>query len=276
MKIRKFISGSMLLFAMLACVIPGLNQTPPLDKNNLSTIIASTANAAMTQTAAAAPPVPAETELPTSEVVGTPEVTGTLENLPNESTQFTDAESGFVVVFPKGWLTVRPNSEEFNSALEKEAARNEVLRDQMEMDLADYEPVLDRLYSYPLLPEIEKNVMFGASILQWELENTTPINESSVGAFIDVFEDSGSIPGFRTDTATFYENGNHVNMIEIGGIFSINDGQGGFIPFYVTAIFFKPAHNGVVMMLFTYLKDFKLEIYSDISSVIQSVELVDQ
>jgi len=109
----------------------------------------------------------------------------------------------------------------------------------MESDQADYEPGFDRLYSYPLLPDIEKNLMFGASMLQWDSTDSSPIDENSMANFFKDLETSGAIPGFRTDTARVYENGNHIKLIEVGGPFTISDGQGGFVPFYVTAVFFQ-------------------------------------
>ena len=186
MKNRIFISGSIVVLAVIACVVPGLSQpvAPTLDVNNLPTVIALTANAAMAQTAAVAPPVAAETSIPSgaTQAVDLTRVT-TLEQSPGESTKFTDSEAGFVVTYPKGWLTLRPNSEEFNSALANEAVKNEMLHDQMESDQTDYEPGLDRLYSYPLLPDIEKNSMFGASSIAWDSTDTSPIDENSMGDF---------------------------------------------------------------------------------------------
>lgn len=274
MKNKIFISGSIVFLTIVACVIPGLGQpaVPPLDMNSLPTIIALTANAATTQTAAVAPPTPAETATPT---LLEAKDTATLEKLPDGSIKFTDGEAGFVVVFPKGWLTLRPNSEEFNSTFEKET-KNEILHSQMEIDQSGYEPGRDRLYSYPLLPEVEKNFLFGTADVEWDPGDTSSIDENSMGEFFRDLETSGAIPGFRTDTARVYENGNQLKLIEVGGPFSISDGKGGFTPFYVTTIFFKPAHNGVVMMLFTYLKDYKLPVYTDVLSIIESIELLEQ
>lgn len=278
MKTRYYSAVFVLIFVM-ACVVPGLGQpaAPTLDVNNLPTVIALTANAAVTQTAAAAPPTPAGTSI-AAEAPPAVDLTGvtTLEQLSGESIKFTDSEAGFTVTYPNGWLTVRPNSAEFNSAQEKETARNETLRSQMESDVADYEPGLDRLYSYILRPDLEKNFMFGASKVQWDATDSSPIDENSMGDFFRSLETSGAIPGFRTDTARVYENRNQVKLIEVGGPFTISDGQGGFVPFYVTAVFFRPAHDGVVMILFTYWKDYKLPISSDVLNVIDSIELAGQ
>jgi hypothetical protein len=271
---RTFLIALVFLTIIVACAVPGLpnvSAPAPIDSNTISTIVVLTANAAITQTAAAPSPIPAET-LPG--LLETP--VASLEKLPSESTKYTDHEAGFEVIFPAGWLTLRPNSEEFNAALVTEAVKNEMLQDQMELDLADYEPGVDRLYSYPLRPDIEKNFAFGFSKLKWDLDDPTRINENSMGQLVRDLESSGDIPGFRADTAQVYENGNQVKLIEVGGQFSISDGQGGVVPFYLTFVFFKPTNNSTVLIDFTYLKDYKLPIYADVTSVIASVKLLGQ
>jgi hypothetical protein len=280
MKAKICVSSSILLFVVLACALPGIGQSaaPVIDPASIPTVIVLTANAAATQTAEVAPPVPAGS---TAAVAGASQAADlttvtTLEQLPNESAKFTDNEAGFTVTYPKGWLTVRPNSAEFKLAQETEAAKNETLKKQMDADVNDYEAGYDRLCSYPLLPDIEKNFMFGASQVTWDAADTTPINENSMGEFFRNLETSGTIPGFRTDTAQVYENAKHVNLIEVGGPFTISDGKGGFVPFYVTAVFFRPAHNGVVSILFTYLKDQTLPLRTDTAAVIDSIELTGQ
>jgi len=268
---RTFFISLISLTIILACIVPGVQPvtTPaPIDPNALSTVVALTVNAATTQTAAA----PAPEVLP--EVSGIPG--GSIEKLSNESTKYTDNEAGFEVTFPAGWLTVRPGSEEFNAALVTDAVKNEMLKDQMELDLADYEAGVDRLLSYPLRPDIEESFAFGFSKIKWDLDDPTPINEGSMGKLLRDLESSGDIPGFRADTAQVYENENLVTLIEVGGQFSISDSQGGIIPFYLTFVFFKPTKDSTVLLDFTYLKDYKLPLYTDITSVIASIKLLDQ
>jgi hypothetical protein len=271
MKTKHFVVSFILLFTLMACAFPGMGQPaalPTFDPNSIPTMVALTANAAMAQTAAAPPPATLDAAFSLSQT--------TLEPLPDGSAKYTDNEVGFEVIFPTGWLTVRPNSEEFDVALNKEATKIEALQSQMQADKSNYEVGRDRVYSYPLLPDIEKNFMFGASISKWDPNDSSAIDENSMGDFYRGLETSGTIPGFRTDTARVNENGNHVKMIEVGGPFTISDGQGGFIPFYVTCVFFRPTHGGVVMMLFTYLKDYKLSISNDVMSIIDSITLLGQ
>jgi hypothetical protein len=266
----KYYIAGVTLFFLLACALPGLSQpaaVPTFDTNSIPTIVALTANAAMAQTAT----VP----------ISTPDIASilaqsTLDQLPDGRAKYTDNEIGFEITFPAGWLTVRANSDEFNAAFANEATKNDMLRKQMQLDLDDYEPGTDRLYSYPLRPDLEKNYAFGFSGLEWDADDTAPIDEAGMGKFVRGMESSGTIPGFRADTAQIYDNMGQVKVVEVGGQFSISDGQGGVVPFYATFVFFKPTDGSTVLVRFTYLKDYKVELYSDVTSVIASIKLLGQ
>jgi hypothetical protein len=274
MKTKNYIAGSILFLAVLACVVPGLSQpvSPAIDPSTIPTIVVLTANAAMTQTAVVAPPLlPTETTTPDPSAIN-----GTIELLPNGNTKYTDDEAGFEITYPAGWLTLRPNSDEFTSVLKKDAVKNEMLRKQMELDINDFEAGVDRLYSYPVRPDLEKNFAFGFSNIEWDLNDPKPVDENSMGELVRGLESSGAIPGFRADNAQVYENASHVKVIELGGQFSISDGKGGFLPFYVTFVFFKPNNDSTIRMNFTYLKDYKLPISTDVMSVINSIKLLGQ
>jgi len=269
MKIKKYITGSILVLAMLACTVSGLSQpaTSAIDPNTIPTIVVLTADAAMTQTAVVASSMLAETATPSLE--GT-----TLEQLPNGGTKYTNNQMGFDITFPAGWLTLRPNSDEFGSALVNEAVKNDLLRAQMELDLADYEAGVDMLYSYPLLPDIEKNSAFGFSKLKWDEDDSVPIDDQTMGEMVRFVE--SSVSGFRADTVQTYENTNHVKLVEIGGQFSISNDQGEIIPFYMTYYLFKPTSGTSALMTFTYLKDYKTTIAPDVMSAINSIKLLGQ
>ncbi|MBL8101785.1 MAG: hypothetical protein JNM02_04580 [Anaerolineales bacterium] len=271
MRNKRFIAISMILVSVLACVIPGASQSAPIDQNSLSTVIVQTVNAATTQTAAAVGLAPAESPAPTLPAVNET----SLEKLPDGSVKFTHISGGYEMTFPVGWLTLRPNSEEFNTAL-KDAAKNELLLNQMNFDINAYEAGFDQLYSYPLRPDIEKNTLFGFSFIGWEAEDTHPMNENSMGELLRKLETSSAIPGFRMDTAQVYETINQVKVIEIGGQFSKTDSEGWVVPFYSTLVYFKPTADTLVSMNFTYLKDFKYKIQVDVNFVISSVELLGQ
>lgn len=276
MNTRRFFTIGLIFLSTLACVIPGVNQPAPVDPSSLPTIVVLTVNAATTQTAVAGAPagqVPANEPLPTA----TPEAAVTnLEVLPDGSTKFMHVSGGYEVTYPKGWLTVRPNSEEFAAAYARDGAKNPLLLGQMDYDVSTYEAGFDQLYSYALRPDFEKNFMFGFSTVRWDSHDTLPLNEASMGELTRELESSGIIPGFRVDTAQIYETSNYVEVIEIGGQFSLSDGQDGLIPFYMTAVFFKPTADTITRITFTYLKDYKVQLSLDVSDTIVSIKLLGQ
>jgi hypothetical protein len=229
----------------------------------------------MTQTAVVVSTGNAPAEDPLASPTAAPNETA-LEELSGGATKFTHVSGGYEVTFPAGWLAARPDSEEFDRAYKQDAPKNEMLLDQMNFDLASYERGVDQLFSYPLRPDIERNFAFGFSKLKWIQGDPVPITDSSMGQAVRQWESSGEIPGFRADTAQIYQNGNHVELIEIGGPFSLSDSQGGIVPFYSTIVYFKPDGNSTVRISFHYLKDFKLALSGDVAYVINSIKLLGQ
>ncbi|MBI5964805.1 MAG: hypothetical protein HY863_15100 [Chloroflexi bacterium] len=276
MKLKKLYPLALLLISTLACVIPGLGAPAPapFNPNILSTVVASTAEAAIAQTAAAQS---VGTEIPAGTVA--PILTGSnIEQVQGGITKYSDYDGGFEVTFPAGWLAVRPNyPDEFNASMAKDGARNQMLSDQMTADMAEYDVSIDRLYSYVLRPDIKKNIIFGFSKLAWDPKDTTnSIDSATMGELVRDLESSGDIPGFRADTVQLRENGNAVTMIEIGGRFALSDGEGGTIPFYTTLIFFKPMPTSLTRITFTFLEDYHAQIITDVKSIIDSINVIGQ
>ena len=265
--LRPALSTFMILLAMVACVLPsqGMPSNPTVDTGAIETAIVSTMRASAEQTAAAQP---ATTKTPGG-IAG-----AALVQAPDGGTKYTDNDGGFEVTFPVGWLVVLPNTDEFNAVLAREGARNSMLRDQMTYDQAGYNADLDRVYSYALLPDVKKNVLFGFSKLVFDTEDTVPIDSVTMGRFVRDLEASGATPGFRADTAQVREY-TSVKMIEIGGHWMMSDGQGGTIPFYATVVFFKPSPNAVVRMTFSFLEDYHEQVAADIRFIVKSVKLLE-
>lgn len=260
------LSGLVLLFAVVACVLPGqtaqpqaMQPTPGVDFNTVATAVAGTAQAAAQQTASA------QLFAPSSTVI---------EQLEDGTTKYTDREGGFEIIFPVGWLALIPNSEEFDAALAKQGAVNPMLRDQMTTDLAGYNANFDRLYSYVLRPDLKKNVILGFSKLVWASEDTLSLDTVTMGELVRGLEAPGGIPGFRADTAQLHEDGN-VKMIEIGGRFTLSDGQGGTLPFYTTIIVFKPSSTSSARITFTFIEDYHTQIAADVKSIIESIRIIE-
>jgi hypothetical protein len=272
MKQRRMILVVSLLVSMLACVVPGLEAAlpTPVNPDMLPTIVVLTAEAAASQTAVAGQN---GSEMPPgandSQMAGT-----STERLEDGSTRFNDADGGYELILPVGWLGLRPDSDEFNASLANDGAANALLRDQMTADQAGYAANLDRLYAYILRPDIGKNTIFGFSKLVWDPEDTTYIDNTTMGELVRSLESSGALPGFRADTAQIRENGNGVSMIEIGGRYALSDGEGGSVPFYTTIVFFKPSSTSLTRITFTFLQDFQPQISTDVSAILESIKAV--
>jgi hypothetical protein len=267
--LRHTASALIILLAMTACGLPSqaVQPTPGIDANAVGTSVAGTAQAAAQQTAVQQPSA--------TNPVGT-----TIEQASDGTTIYTDYDGGFAITFPAGWLAVRPSSEEFDGALAKYGASNEMLHDQMTTDLDAYKANreqlhdYDRLYSYILRPDIKKNVIFGFSKLIWDSEDSVAIDNEAMGKVVRELEAPGGIPGFRADNAQIHED-SHVRMIEIGGRWTTTDGQGATIPFYSTIIFFKPSSNSTVRITFTFLQDYYAQISADVKSIVESIRIIE-
>jgi hypothetical protein len=231
----------------------------------VETSIAGTVQVAGTQTAAV--------QIVVTETPGG--MTGTaIEQAQDGTTKYTDYDAGFEIIFAAGWVAVRPNSDEFNAFLANEGAVNSMLHDQMTADQAGYEANTDRIYSYVLRPDIQKDVLFGFSKLTWDSEDTISLDNDTMGKLVQELESPGGIPGFRADVVQLRGDTN-VKLIEVSGRWALGDGQGGSIPFYSTVIFFKPSSDSLVRLTFTYLRDYQAQISVDVKSIIGSIKLIE-
>jgi hypothetical protein len=221
-----------------------------------------------TQPVAAATATQPPTETPTPSPLGT-----ALERLPDGTSKFTDFDAGFEMTIPAGWLAVRPdNTEDVNAAL---AIKNTMLRDQVDSDMAAYETKKDRLFIYPLRPDIQKDVIFGFSKLTWSDSDTQAIDNAVMGRLVRELESSGAIPGFRATTSQIFKNDNGVSVMVIKGRFSMSDGQGGSIPFVATLLFFKPTPTSLNRITFTFVQDYDAQISPDVNFMMESIRLLE-
>lgn len=119
----------LLVLFITACLLPQplSPAAPTADSNSIATIIAGTAAAAAAQTQSAGVPAPTAAETPTSTPAPTqaPIISNagtSLEILADGSTRFTDHRYHLQVVFPTGWIAVRPNEPEYYAAWASEWA----------------------------------------------------------------------------------------------------------------------------------------------------------
>jgi hypothetical protein len=225
------------------------------------------------------------TNVPTTEATATetPAITPTsetkgmaLEKQPEKTIKFTDYDGGYEVTFPVGWLVVRPDDDEFNTALAKEGAKNAMLASQMKMDKSGYDAELDRVFSYPVRPDIKKNVIFGFSKTHFYPKDDVPINNNSMGDFVRKLEASGVAPGLRITASNIEESGNKISFMVVKGRFIKKTDSGDMIPFSVTALFFKPTPSSLALLTFTILQDFQGQISPDLNLIQESIKLLGQ
>jgi hypothetical protein len=258
------VSVLVLLFAILACAIPGQQAQPDASSMMIETAIAGTAQAASAQTAV----VPISTETPTGPT-GT-----TIEQLPDGTTRYTDYDAHFEVTYPAGWLAVRPNSEEFNAALVNQGAGNSMLHDQMAADLSGYEANADRLYAYILHPEIQANVLFGFSKLKWDPADTAMLDNANMGELVRGLETQSFIPGFRVETAQIHDD-TDTRVIEIAGRWTLDAGTPDAVPFYSIFYFFKPTQSSTVRITISFVQDYQDELAADVKSIMESIRIIE-
>ena len=262
MKKLKLVRVLLPLLLTLSCVIPGISRPAPAPLEP-ATVIALTSRAAMTQTVAAIPVLSPTPIVPVTN----------LETLPDGSVKFIHVNGGYEMTYPNGWLTVRPNSDEFNIAYSTEGARNPILLDEMNLDISRYEAGHDQLYSYALRPDLVKDAFFGFSQVEWGAGDNVPLNDATLGEVLKELESSGEFLSMRIEVARVYPNPNQVDLLEVGGQVTGGDEQSGLIPLYATIVYFKPTADTVVRVIFSYLKDFQPELSGDVTNVINSIAL---
>jgi len=138
MKIKNYITGSILFFTMMACVVPGLSQPvpPTFDLNLIPTMVVLTANALEAQTAVAALQIPLETPTltPAESVTATPRISLSGTSLfprDDQTTVFTDRQAGIELIIPAGWMPIRVNEQEYFDAFASNAAADLAIRDRL-------------------------------------------------------------------------------------------------------------------------------------------------
>jgi hypothetical protein len=237
---------------------------PPAEVSTATAILANTPTA---ETAA--------TETPS--ITPTPGVKGmALEKQPEKTTRFTDYDGGYEVTFPVGWLSVRPGDDEFSATLAKEGAKNVMLADQMKTDKSGYDAEFDRVFSYPLRPDIKKNVIFGFSKTHFDSKDDVPIDKNSMGDFVRSFEASNTAPGLRVTASNIVENGNGIPFMVVKGRFSRKNNSGDMIPFSVTAWFFKPTQESLVVLTVTIFQDYQEQLSPDLDAIRESIKFFGQ
>ena len=219
-------------------------------------------------TATAQAALPAETPTPPAPAGGTENV-----KQPDGTTIYSDYDAGFKMTLPAGWIGVRPGNQEFNDALDNEAANNQALKDRMTLDQQGYEPVKDRYYFYAIKPDVVENDMLAYAKLTWSPGDPKQLDQNTLGELVQELEMSPEMPGLRVVSSNIVMNGNNVPVIVIGANWTYDDGSGNLIPLYINILFFKPTDNSTVRVVMTSTKEHRDVIGPDVDAMVQSIKL---
>ncbi|MEK7226848.1 MAG: hypothetical protein AAB221_14345, partial [Bacteroidota bacterium] len=155
MKIKNYITSSILFFSIMACVVPGLSQPaapPTFDLSKIPTMVVLTAYALEAQTAIAAPPTP--TLIPTESVSATPRISFSGTSLllrDDQTTVFTDRQAGIELIIPAGWMPLRVNEQEYFDAFVSDAATDPAIYDRL-TQIQTLDPAWFRLDAIDIRP----------------------------------------------------------------------------------------------------------------------------
>jgi hypothetical protein len=148
-------AASILLFAMLACAIPGQQAasvpTPTVDPAQLDAIVAETVAAALQQTASAPTATAAvtATRQPTPTETAIPLQQSSMTNQADGTTLFVDEKAGFNITVPPGWLAVRIDQIEYYDAFSLPQAEDPSVQTAL-MDINNLDPSVFRLFIFDL------------------------------------------------------------------------------------------------------------------------------
>lgn len=246
-------------------------ENPPMELSTATNVPTSIPTSIPTNTPETSPASEhAATE--TSIVTPLPEANNTsLERQPDGTIKFTDYDSGYEVTYPKDWLAFRPeNEEEFNAALAKVGTKNTALIEQMKSDKSSYKANADRIFSYPLLSD--QNLLLGFSGIEFFPNDTRPLDNRSMGIFVNNLETSPDLPGLRVRVADFKENGNQVPMVFVKGTYLSKGG----VTVLVRFLIFKPTSSSVIRMSFA-MADFDgFGTTQDVDEIQESIKLLNE
>lgn len=209
MKVKNYITGSILFFAMLACIVPGLSQPsapPTFDLSTIPTMVVLTANALQAQTAIAAPPTPFETLTatlaPTESVTATPKVSFAGTSLilrDDQTTVFTDYRVGIELIIPAGWLAVRINEDEYYDAWVLPELSNPAYQRAL-ASIQDRDPNDARLYILDIQEgHLQGGMVTNVNLFLYNKEEIALENDADVSSIADSFAEA--MPGLKVLTA---------------------------------------------------------------------------
>lgn len=276
----KFIFAFALLF-VLACAMPNLSQPTsiPADPLSIPTIVVLTADAALTQTASAAPslapetPTPAPSQTPTTTTAPVFSAYGSaLITQPDHTVLFIDQKSGFQMTFPANWVVFRTNHDEYYSLSVNEAITDyPFLLPALDV-VKDQDPNENRVHAYDVSESHLQDQYVPHISVHWA-EGMIPAEEGPAG-WLETLKSEEAVfdvivpPGQKTN-----QHGVSVSSAEITapGISFVSNLE---VHTYERRIYLN-TNIGSVYMIFSVLTEIKDQVTPDFEQVIDSITLIE-
>ena len=269
MKIKNYIASSILFFALLACVVPGLSQpaaSPTFDVDAISTVVVLTANALQAQSAVAATP---ETSTPTfapaEPVTATPKVSLSGTSLllrDDQTTVFTDRQAGVELIIPAGWMPIRVNEQEYLDAFSSNAAADLAIRERLNR-IQTFDPAWFRLDAIDVQAG---HVINGAPTFMsviFQQNDPRSLEEVAKDEKVKLFTNYKSI------SSGYQQAVNGIKILVVEQSWAVTTGTT-----YYKGVFFK-IPSGLVVLDFYSPIEFKDTVLPDFEKVVNSLVLLN-
>jgi len=272
MKIKNYITGSVLFFVIMACVVPGLSQPAApsaFDPDSISTMVVLTANALASQTAAATTPLPPETPtptlLPTETVTATPKISflGTSLILrDDQTTVFTDRQAGIEIIIPAGWMPIRVNEQEYLDAFSSNAAADLAIRNRLNQ-MQTFDPTWFRLDAIDIQPGHVFNGAASDINVIFQQNDSRSLEEVAKDEKVKLFAN------FEIISSDYQQAANGMKTLVVEQRWDVTTGVT-----YYKGVFFKTS-SGLVALDFYSPLDFKDTVLPDFEKVVGSLTLLN-
>jgi len=276
-KAKKYIMGSVLFLAILACSMPGLSlpaAIPTFDQNAIPTMVALTANAGMAQTAVSASPTPEP--LPTATIIATPKVSMSGSSLvlrDDKTTVFTDYRTGIELIIPAGWLALRINEQEYYDAWTLPELSDPAFQGAL-TGINNLNPNESRLFAFDVQDgHLQRGFVTNINLLWSESEDISLDNDADLQDIAD--STSKATPGLKILSTDISANSSGIPIGVITSKVSRTTlGNVKMVVFY-KQLFIK-ARTGVLIVTLTTTQELKDAVLPAFDVIFETITLVQE
>lgn len=224
------------------------------------------------------PPTPQPVALPTATLpptatplaVAIPGKTGTeIVKQDDGTTKFIDYDALFEVTFPEGWLVVRPGSQEFQEALDNEAAHNEDLKNALE-SAKDFDPNIKRVLAYDTKPSAVKTGVLGYVVVEWDSAYERSIDDELRKSVADIEANPQNQGTLRVVSTDKIKVNDQIEVGRVGIKWNLTTKSGETVPMFLAINFFRTI-KGMVLLTLTTPNELRPEVEPDFKAAVDTM-----